>query len=79
MWSAHCAKLSKPYSSPWTSHLKVDVLGRQPGPHKPSEATEMSPKASIITVLLLLYVCCLMYRAVVLHFPLWDNKVYEVQ
>lgn len=76
MWLAHCAKLSKPYSSPWTSHLKVDVLGRQPGPHKPPEATEMYPKASIITVLLLLlYVC----RAVEANFSLWDNEVCEVQ
>lgn len=35
IWVAHCAKLHKPYSGPWTYHLKVGVLGQQPGPHEP--------------------------------------------
>lgn len=30
MWLAHCAKLHKPSSSPWTAHLKVNALDQLP-------------------------------------------------
>lgn len=34
MCFAHCAK---PSLSPWTAHIKMDVLDQQPGPHKPPD------------------------------------------